>query len=88
MGEENMKRLKDDSGLESGVPTAFIRAPRLIKEMWDRLHGVHRLTLSFCMILESPRQHAKNAYIDLMTPYEDFYISPQAVLLHLGIKVT
>ncbi len=39
MGEENMKRLKDDSG----VPTAFIRAPRLIKEMWDRLQGVHRL---------------------------------------------
>jgi hypothetical protein len=30
MGEENMKRLKDDSG----VPTAFIRAPRPIKEMW------------------------------------------------------
>jgi hypothetical protein len=29
MGEENMKRLKDDSG----VPAAFIRAPRPIKEM-------------------------------------------------------
>jgi hypothetical protein len=34
-----MKRLKDDSG----VPTAFIRAPRPIKEMsesqWDQLQG-------------------------------------------------
>ncbi len=62
MGEENMKRLKDDSG----VPTAFIRAPRPIKEMWDQLQGAHRLTLGCCIILESPRQHSQNAYIDLM----------------------
>ncbi len=48
-----MKRLKDDSG----VPTAFIRAPRPIKEMWDQLQGEHRLTLS-CIVLKSPRQHA------------------------------
>jgi hypothetical protein len=34
MGEENMKRLKDDSG----VPKAFISAPRPIKEMLDQLH--------------------------------------------------
>ncbi len=57
-----MKRLKDDSG----VPTAFIRAPRPIKEMWVQLQGVHRLTLSCCIIIESPRQHAQHAYIDLM----------------------
>jgi hypothetical protein len=62
MGEENMKRLRGDSG----VPTAFIRAPRPIKEMWDQLQGVHRLTLSCCIIIESPRQHAQHAYIDLM----------------------
>ncbi len=42
MGEENMKRLKEDSG----VPSAFIRAQRPIKEMWDQLQGVRRLTLS------------------------------------------
>ena len=52
MGEENMKRLRGDSG----VPTAFIRAPRPIKEMWDQLQGVHRLTLS--ITLDSPSQHA------------------------------
>ncbi len=32
----------------------------------DQLQGVHRFTLSCCIILESPRQHAQNAYIDLM----------------------
>ncbi len=32
-----MKRLKD----YSGVPTAFICAPRPIKEMWDQLQGAH-----------------------------------------------
>jgi hypothetical protein len=62
MGEENMKRLKGDSG----VPTALIRAPRPIKEMWYQLQGVYCLTLSCCIIRESPRQHAQSAYIDLM----------------------
>ncbi len=57
-----MKRRKDDSG----VPTAFIRAPRQIKEMSDQIQGVHRLTLSCRIIHESPRQHAQNAYIDFM----------------------
>ncbi len=57
-----MKRLRDDSE----VPTAFIRVPRPIKGMWDQLQGVHHLTLSCCIILESPRQQAPNAYNDLM----------------------
>ena len=48
------------------MPTACIRAPRLIKEMWDQPQGAHRLTLSCCIILESPKKHAQNAYIDLM----------------------
>jgi hypothetical protein len=34
--------------------------------VWDQVQGVHSLTLSCCIILESPRQHAQNAYIDLM----------------------
>jgi hypothetical protein len=48
------------------VPAAFIRAPRPIKEMWNQLQGAHRLTLSCCIILESPWQHAQNEYMDLM----------------------
>jgi hypothetical protein len=54
MGEENMKRLKDDSR----VPTAFISAPRPIKEMWEQLQGAHCRTLSCCIILESPSRQA------------------------------
>ncbi len=74
-----MKRLKDDSG----VPTTFIRAPRPIKEMWDQLQGAHRLTLSYCIILESPRQHAQNVYIDLMADVMECGADPAP--LHLKI---
>jgi hypothetical protein len=81
MGEENVKCLKDDSG----VPTAFIRAPRPIKEMWDQLQGAHSLTLSCCIILESPRQHAKNAYIDLMADVMECGEDPAP--LHLKIAL-
>ncbi len=54
------------------MPTAFIRAPRPIKEMWFQLQGVPRLILSCCIILESPRQHAQIAYIDLMAEVMEF----------------
>jgi hypothetical protein len=81
IGEENMKRLKDDSR----VPAAFIRAPRPIKEMWDQLQSAHRLVLSCCIILESPRQHAKNAYIDLMADVIKCGADPAS--LHLKIEI-
>jgi hypothetical protein len=81
MGEENMKRLRADSG----VPTAFIREPRPIKEMWDQLQGVHRLTLSCCVILESPRQHAQHAYIDLMADVMECGADPTPVHLKIAI---
>ncbi len=63
LGEENMQRLKDDSG----VPTAFISKPRPTKEMWDLVQQAHRLSLSCCIIVESPRANAQYAYHDLIT---------------------
>jgi hypothetical protein len=81
MGEENMKRLRSDSG----VPTAFVRAPRPSKEMWDQVQSVHRLTLSCCIILESPRQHAQHAYIDLMADVMECGADPTP--LHLKIAI-
>ncbi len=62
MGEENMKRLKEDSR----EPSAFICTPRQIKEMWDQLQSVHSLTLICCINLYSTSQNAQNAHIDLM----------------------
>jgi hypothetical protein len=62
MGEENIKRLQDDSG----VPTAFICTPRPLKFMWDQVQDMHRLTLSCCIVLESSKHNSQHAYIDLM----------------------
>ena len=58
LGEENMMRLKDDSGL----PDAFISTPRPTKEMFDIVQDAHRLTLSCCIVIESPKAHAQDAY--------------------------
>ncbi len=75
-----MKRLKDDSG----VPTAFIHAPRPIKEMWINCRALSS-TLSCCIILENPRQHAQNVYIDLMADVMECRADPAP--LHLKIVI-
>ncbi len=51
----------------------------------DQLQGVHCLTLSCCIILESPRQHAQNAYIDMMA--EVMKCGPDLAPLHLKIVI-
>ena len=62
LGEENMKRLRDDSGM----PHAFIRKPKPTKEMYDRVQAVHRLTLSCCLVIESTKSQAQYAFNDVM----------------------
>ena len=57
-----MARLKHDSGDRN----AFIRTPRPLKFMWDQVQSVHRLTLSCCVIVESPKHNAQYNFDDLM----------------------
>ncbi len=60
-----MKRFKADSG----VPTAFISTPRPTKKVWDHVQGAHHLTLSCCIVMESPKRHAQNDFFDLMVDF-------------------
>ena len=79
LGEENMKRLKDDSG----VPDAFIRKPRPTREMYDLVQETHRLTLSCCIILDKPT--AEYAFFDLMA--EVMECGADTAPLHMKIAI-
>jgi hypothetical protein len=54
MGEENMKHMKDDLG----VQTAFISTPVSTKSMWDLVQEIHLLTIICCIVVESPKHNA------------------------------
>ena len=81
LGEENMMRLKDDSGL----PDAFISTPRPTKEMFDIVQDAHRLTLSCCIVIESFKAHAQDAFIDLIA--EVMECGTDATPLHMKIAM-
>jgi hypothetical protein len=79
MGEENMKRPKDDAR----VLTAFVLKPTQIKEMWDQWQAAHSLTLRCCI---GPIHKAQHAFINFMADVLE--CRADTVLLHVKIAIS
>jgi hypothetical protein len=62
LGEEHKKRLMDTGG----NPNAFISIPMPTKAMWDTMQGMHRLTLSGCLLLEHSVHNGNFVYRNML----------------------
>ena len=80
LGDEHRKSLFDIGG----NPNAFIQSPMPTKAMWDVVQGMHRLTLSGCLLLEHSVHDAYFQYRDMLENIMECGTS--ATPLHLKVK--